>query len=146
MAMPVPLALANNPSQKIKVRGTELLVTRESKETMEAAIDATSNQPMTFHKCKCAITAAAKILQLDPLQCSTPQTKEELDSINWNEIIPGKADAHPQGKKPDKDHFAKARVVHAAVKDEKDTKARENGHPHAGVQSHCILTQHWKQW
>lgn len=122
----------------------KILVTLAAKQSMSTAIDAMSNQPTTYFKCRFAVKAVTDILGVDFLNYSMPQG-DELD-CDWDDVIPGRKDTYPTGKDPTESEFATVRSVHALVKGEKDEEAKRMGLPKSGVQSYITYKQRWKQW
>lgn len=138
-----------DPSQHvIKITsGTKTYyVSQKGKNSMSSAIDSMANQPTIYFRCRWAITAVADILGVDMLQYSMPQTTQELQEFNWDNVIVGHWDTYPEAKDPTKEEFQTVKAVHAAVKEEKDKEARQAGLPKSGVQSYCTYQQRWKQW
>ena len=52
---------------------------------------------------------------MDLLTYSFPQTKPEIDAIDWTAVVPGRKDTYPQGPDPSKEDFAKVKAVHKLI-------------------------------
>ena len=117
-----------------------------AKESMGSALDAVASQPTVFFRCHCAVKAVTDVLGVDMLEYSMPQTQEELDEFDWDNLTPGRKETYPTVSQPSEEDFEKVRSAHQFVKKEKDTQARAMGLPKSGVQSYCTYKQRWKQW
>lgn len=131
---------------RIEVGGEVHTVTRKAKESMSMAQDAMANRPTTFYKCQHAMIAVCDILEVDFLEYTMPKSKEELNSIDWENVDPLKMDTWPVAEQPSSKDFERVRLVHKIVKDEKDELAKSKGIPKSDVQSYISYKQRWKQF
>ena len=124
----------------------DLLVSRRAKQSMRFAIDAMTNQPTIFFRCRYAVEAVCDILGKNVADYSFTQSQEDLHSFDWKSVEPGVKETYPEGKRPTDAEFEKVRSVYELVKEEKDAEARALGRPKSGVQSYITFKQRWKQW
>ena len=142
------LVSAPAPTQnvmKVTLEGETFFVTNSAKQAMVDALDAMSNQPTIYFKCLYAITAVSEILGVKMLDYAIPNA-DTLEEFNWDDVIPGRDDTYPKAPQPPKEEFSKVKVVHRAVKAEKDERAKLFGRHKSGVQSIQTYHQRWKQW
>lgn len=124
-----------------------LLVTRSAMNSMETAIDWTSNKPPAFIQMGAIVKSVCDILRVDIHQYSMPQTKDELEDFFWDEVVPGHKHTYPHGDQPTDAEFAKVKAVHDVVKSRKDAQAaRMELGAKSGVLSYCTYKQKWKNW
>jgi DNA repair ATPase RecN len=122
------------------------LVSRDAKNAMADAVDALKNRPTLFGQMAFVMCAVSKILQLDTLQHTMPQSQELLDTFDWNKVIPGRQETYPKAEPPTNDEYRKVRTVHELVKQEKDEAAQKAGWEKSGVQACTTLRQRWSEW
>ena len=91
------------------------------------------------------IHCAALILEVELLEHTFPQTKEELDAFDWSEVIVGRVDTYPKGTPPSSAEYEKVRTIHKLVKDEKDQAAAKKKFK-SGAQSYTTFRQRWREW
>jgi hypothetical protein len=87
-----------------------------------------------------------KILGVDMLEYSMPQTADYMESIDWTKVTPGRKETYPEAVPPSDADFKVVKTVHEAVRKENDAAAIANGLPKSGVQPYNTYKQRWKQW
>jgi hypothetical protein len=127
-------------------QGETFFVSRAAKEAMAHSIENMANRPTIFFLCLYVIQAVTKILGVNMLQYSMPQTEEELLNFNWTEVVWENMDTFPEALDTPAADFEKVRTVHQIIKTEKDAQARALGGGRSSVQSYSSYRARWKQW
>ena len=138
--------------------GEEIDVTYRSKKHLEMAMDASSNQPTYFFKCKYVIDSVCSIVGEDildylftnnegaaPVEDPHGEEKkaEEPIGFDWNMVEPGRKETYPPPMKPTDEEFGKVRLIYKQIKDEKDERAKAVGMPNSGIQAYKTFKAKW---
>jgi hypothetical protein len=142
----VPLSDPTEAAIKVHYGSETFIVTRSAKDAMSEAVDALKNKPTLFFRMAYVMCAVSKILGLETLEYTMPQSQEELNAFNWNEVIPGRAETYPKSLTPTNEDYQKVKTVHELVKKEKDEAARKLQYGKSGVQSYITMRQRWREW
>jgi hypothetical protein len=126
--------------------GEVMDVTQGAKEAMDTALTYMSKSPPPFFSCKQAVLAVVEILGKELLPYTMPQSREELEAFNWDDVRSGDRSTYPEAPQPDAADFSVVKAVHKLSKEAKDKSARAIGMPHAGVPHYITYLQKWKRW
>lgn len=143
----VPERDSNSVVIQVSLGGQQTLdVTQGAKEAMDTALTYMSSTPPPFFNCKQAVVAVTEILGKELLEYTMPQSREELEAFNWDDVKSGDKSTYPEAPQPDDADFAVVKAVHTLSKDAKDKAAQALGMPHAGVPSYITYLQKWKKF
>ena len=98
--------LGTTPDEKEVVLSVEdgdvtIEVTRAAKNSMILSLEVDANQPTIFFRCHATVTAVCAILGLDLVDYSFREGPE----FDWNDVIPGRKDTHPQAATPSDEEY-----------------------------------------
>ena len=133
-------------------------VTYRSMKHLEMAMDASSNQPTYFFKCKYVIDSVCSIVDANlvdylftndegPAAVEEPGGEEKKDEeaidFDWNLVEPGRKETYPPSRQPTEEEFGTVRVIYNEIKKNKDERARANGMPNSGIQHYKTFKAKW---
>jgi hypothetical protein len=137
----------SQPAMKVSNgQGETFIISKDAKDAMAVSVESMANRPTIYFLCLYVMTAVTKILGVDLLQYSMPQTEEELRNFNWKDVDWNNLDTFPKARDPTALDFEKVRTVHEMVKAEKDAQARACGGERSSVQTYGSYRARWKQW
>lgn len=113
-AVTTELVTAVEPSEKviqINLNGNVFFVSQKAKESMALSMEAIASQPTVFFRCKNVAKAVCDILGEDFDEYSLPQTEEEIQGFDWDNVIPGDANTYPKEHVPSKEDFQRVWYV-----------------------------------
>jgi len=142
----LPVVRPEEEAIRVKIGAETFVITQKAKQSMAYSVDAMANQPTIFYKMDFIIQAVADTLNIDKLTLSFPHTKEELEAVDWDDVIPGYPDTYLKGADPPKSQWRRVKACHTVVKEERDASARVAGLPKSGVQAWSTYTQRWREW
>ena len=125
---------------------TIVAVSRATKQSVEAAIDASSNRPTNFFRSKHAAISAANILGVDWLEWTFPYPEAMIDSFDWSTVILADKDTYPPRYQPTDREFEIIRTVYKQIESEKHKEAVKLGMPKSGVQAYNTFKHRLRDW